>query len=78
MVKKKGLDAEKINQKFLWEVFKALSQALKNAKQARARRRHPEVFYKEAVHINIAKSTEKYLCQNLFFNKVAGLSLLLY
>ena len=33
----------------------------------------PEVFYKRSVLKNFAKFTGKYLCQSLFFNKVAGL-----
>ena len=33
----------------------------------------PEVFCKKAVLSNFVKITEKYLCQSLFFNKVAGL-----
>ena len=33
----------------------------------------PEVFCKKGVFKNFAKFTEKHLCQNLFFNKVAGL-----
>ena len=32
----------------------------------------PEVFYKKGVLKNFAKFTGKYLCQSLFFNKVAG------
>ena len=34
-----------------------------------------EVFYKKDVLKNLAKFTGKYLCQSLFFNKVAGLRL---
>ena len=37
----------------------------------------PEVFYKKRVLRNFAKFTEKYLCQSLFFDKVAGLALTL-
>ena len=33
----------------------------------------PEVFCKKGVLRNFAKFTRKHLCQNLFFNKVAGL-----
>ena len=33
----------------------------------------PEVFYKKLVLKKFAKFTVKYLCQSLFFNKVAGL-----
>ena len=33
----------------------------------------PEVFCKKGVLRNFAKLTGKHLCQNLFFNKVAGL-----
>ena len=33
----------------------------------------PEVFCEKGVHKNFAKFTEKYMCQSLFFNKVAGL-----
>ena len=32
----------------------------------------PDVFCKKSVPRNIAKFTGKYLCQRLFFNKVAG------
>ena len=35
----------------------------------------PEVFCKKGILKNFAKFTGKYLCQSLFFNKVAGLSL---
>ena len=35
------------------------------------------MFCKKAVLKNFTKFTEKHLCQNLFFNKVAGLGLLL-
>ena len=34
---------------------------------------HPKVFCKKDVLRNSAKFTEKYLCQSLFFNKVADL-----
>ena len=37
-----------------------------------------EVFFKKGVFRNFAKFTGKHLCQSLFFNKVAGLSLQLY
>ena len=37
-----------------------------------------EVFYKKGVLIIFAKFTGKHLCQCLFFNKVAGVSLQLY
>ena len=33
----------------------------------------PDVFFKKGVLRNIGKLTGKYLCQSLFFNKVAGL-----
>ena len=35
----------------------------------------PEVFCKKGVLRNLERFTEKHLCQSLFFNKVAGLSL---
>ena len=35
----------------------------------------PEVFCKKGVLKNFTKFTGKHLCQNLFFNKVAGLRL---
>ena len=38
----------------------------------------PEVFYEKGVLGNLAKLTEKHLCQSLFFNKVAGLGLQIY
>ena len=34
----------------------------------------PEVFYKKGALTNFAKFTLNHLCQNLFFNKVAGLN----
>ena len=34
----------------------------------------PEVFCQKSVLRNFTKFTGKYLCQSLFFNKVAGLS----
>ena len=34
---------------------------------------HPEVFCNKGVLRNFAKFTGKHLCQNPFFNKVAGL-----
>ena len=37
-----------------------------------------EVFYKKGVLIIFAKFTGKHMCQCLFFNKVAGVSLQLY
>ena len=37
------------------------------------KKQSPEVFYKKGVLRNFAKFTEKYLCQRLFFNKVADL-----
>ena len=37
------------------------------------RRSRPEVFSKKGVLRNFTKFTRKYLCQSLFFNKVAGL-----
>ena len=39
------------------------------------RSRSQEVFCKKGVYRNFAKFTGKHLCQSLFFNKVAGLSL---
>ena len=38
----------------------------------------PEVFYNIGFLKNFAKFTGKHLCQSLFFNKVAGVSLELY
>ena len=38
----------------------------------------PEVFCKKNVLKNFTKFIGKYLCQNLFFNKVVGLGLQLY
>ena len=38
-----------------------------------SRSSYPEEFCKEGVLGNFAKLTGKYLCQSLFFNKVAGL-----
>ena len=38
----------------------------------------PEVFCKKGVLRNFAKFTGKHMCQNLFFIKVAGLSVQLY
>ena len=39
------------------------------------RSRSPEVFRKKGALRNFAKFTGKHLCQSLFFNTVAGLSL---
>ena len=39
---------------------------------------HLEVFCKKGAPRNFAKFTGKYLCQSIFFNKVAGLSLQLF
>ena len=39
---------------------------------------NPEVFCKRAVLKNFAKFTDKHLCQSLFFNKVAGKTILLW
>ena len=38
----------------------------------------PEVFCKKGALKNFAKLIGKYLCQRVFFNKVAGLGLQLY
>ena len=38
----------------------------------------PEVFFKQGVLGNFAKFTGKHLCQSLFSNKVAGISLQFY
>ena len=38
----------------------------------------PKVFCKKGVLRNFAKFTGKHLCQSLFFNKVAGMRLLLH
>ena len=43
--------------------------------QIKYRSSRPGVFYKKGVLINFAKFTGKYLCQDLFFNKIAGLGL---
>ena len=48
-----------------WDTEKAIS-----------RRSRPEVFCKKGVLRNFAKFTGKHLFQSLFFNKVAGLTLL--
>ena len=37
------------------------------------RKSSPEVFYQKSILKNVSKFTGKYLCQSLFFNKVAGL-----
>ena len=39
------------------------------------RRSRPKMFCKKSVLRNFAKFTGKHLCQDLLFNKVAGLSL---
>ena len=39
------------------------------------RSNRPEVFCKKDVLKNLSKFTGKYLCQSLFFTKVAGLQL---
>ena len=40
-----------------------------------SRSNHPEVFYWKGVLTSFSKFTGKYLCQSLFYNKVAGLGL---
>ena len=42
-------------------------------KNSNYRSSRPEVFCKKGALRNFAKFTGKYLCQNLFFNKVASL-----
>ena len=42
-------------------------------KKVNSQKQPPEVFCKKGVLRNFAKFTGKYLCQSLFFNKVAGL-----
>ena len=44
-------------------------------KHVSSRSSRPEVFHKKGVLRNFAKFMGKHLCQNLFFNKVAGLRL---
>ena len=44
-------------------------------KNLNSRGSRPEVFYKKGVLRNFAKFSGKHLCQSLFFNKVAGLSI---
>ena len=48
------------------------------ASQIITRSSRPEVFYKKGVLRNFVKFIGKHLCQGLFFNKVAGLRLLLF
>ena len=50
------------------EVFWKTSQN----SQINLRNSHPEVFCQKMCYKNFAKFTEKYLCRNLFFNKVPG------
>ena len=47
-------------------------------KNTHSRSSRLEVFCRKKVHGNFAKFTGKHLCQSLFFNKDAGLSLQLY
>ena len=54
-----------ITVKSTFRPFSALWQYSRNSR--------PEVFCKKAVLRNFTKFTGKYLCQSLFFNKVAGL-----
>ena len=48
------------------------------SQKAQSRSSRPEVLCKKGVLRNSAKFTRKHLCQSLFFNKVADLSLQLY
>ena len=50
-----------------------LEFANQSQKPSENRSSHPEVFCKKAVLRKLAKSTGKYLCHSLFFNKVSGL-----
>ena len=45
---------------------------MNNGKVHKVLSSRPEVFCKKGVLRYFAKSTGKHLCQNLFFNKVAG------
>ena len=45
-----------------------------NLQSTNERSSHFEVFFKNSVLKDFAKFTWKHLCQDLFFNKVAGLS----
>ena len=42
-------------------------------KELKIQNQPPEMFYKKGGLENFAKFTGKYLCQSLFFNKLAGL-----
>ena len=55
----------------VWTVL--LEFANQSQKPSENRSSHPEGFCKKTVLRKLAKSTGKYLCQSLFFNKVAGL-----
>ena len=54
-----------------WKIFNLLPTSLRIQKQLS--HSCPDVFCKKRVLWNFAKLTGKYLCQSLFFNKVAGL-----
>ena len=54
------------------QFFYVILQCLKNTIKA-IKKQPPEVFWKKGVLKNFTKFTGKNLCQNLFFNKVAGL-----
>ena len=45
---------------------------LKSSTEAYSQKQPPEVFFKKVVLRNFLKFTGKHLCQNLYFNKVAG------
>ena len=59
-----------INQTFFWNcnIRSSRGHGKENNRSCQ-----PEVFCKKGLLENFAKFTGKHLCQNLFFNKVAGL-----
>ena len=55
-------------------MFMNLGQGVTEKKErTKDRSSRPEVFCRKRVLKNFSNFTEKHLCQNLFFNKVAGL-----
>ena len=51
---------------------KLINQNFISSKLTLARSSRPEVFCKKDIRRNFAKFTGKHLCQDFFFNKVAG------
>ena len=59
--------------KWKWRIWTRLDLYRVQSIFLNVQRCRSEVFCKKAVHRNFTKFTGKYLCQSLFFNKVASL-----